>query len=138
MDSSTLVEGGADGLRRLADAYREDGFPVEAVYLIQRRSLEDDGSYWAVVLVISPFQTTTESSAIVAYVRLGQAHRLPAIAPEVRLEWVPPDHVEASRLLAYVRRNGAPPMVLRNVGTNGLLIDYALVAEDLGTRAQAA
>lgn len=138
MDPSTLVEGGSTGLDVVAEAFRSEGFPVEAIYLIRRRSLEDEETYWALVLVVSPFQPNDEANAIGCYSMLHQAGRLPEIESGVRFELVPPDHIEASRLLAYVRRRGSPPIVLRNVGTQGLLIDYAMVAEDRGNRARAA
>ncbi len=138
MDQNTLVDGGDAGLRQIAQAYREAGFPVQAIYLTKRRGLVDDEPRWTIVAVVSPFGKETDSDAITAHVRLRRSGKLPFIDPEVRLDLVPPTDGEASRILAHSRRFGSPPFVVRNLGVDGWLIDYALVAEDLGHRAQAA
>lgn len=138
MDQNTLVEGGDEGIRRIAKAFRDRDFPIEASYLVRRRAFESDDPEWVVVFVVSPFRPSTDRDFIYAHVELRRAGLLPFIDPQVRLEVVSPDHIEASRLLAYARRIGAAPLVLRNVGTQGLLIDYAIVAEDRGNQARAA
>lgn len=138
MDQNTLVEGGDEGLRRVAQAFRAKGFPVEATYLVRRRSLSHDDDEWVLVLVIPSHQPGTSREFIYSLVDLQRGGELPFIDPSVRLEAVDSEHVEAARLLKYLRRFDRPPPIVRDLGLGGLLIDYALIGEDRGRPAKAA
>lgn len=137
MDQNTLVEGGEVGLRAIADEFRRSGFPVQAIYLVKRTST-DGYLDWVVNAVLSPFRPGLDRDFLYQLVRLRREKRLPFIDEQVRVNAVPPDHVEAKRIIEYARQMGDPPVVIRNVYWDGLYIEYALVAEYDRTTAVAA
>ena len=51
MDSIGLVEGGVEGLGRIAVAFRSAGIPVTAVYLI-KFTTDDDEDRWVLRLIV--------------------------------------------------------------------------------------
>ena len=140
MDQDFPVEGGANGLLAIAAAFRAETappFPIEAIYFVERLNLDDEVT-WKVVAVMSPFRAGVDADFINVLVKLRRAGKLPRIDDRVRFMAVPPEHVEASRILDYSRHLGEPPLVIRDTIWQGLTIRYVLVAEDLGRRAAAA
>jgi hypothetical protein len=128
MDQNTLLEGGSDGLVAVANAFREDGFLVKAIYLVKRTSV-DGYTDWVINAVLSPFNLGMDREFIYKLVRLRREKKLPFIDRMVRVNGVSPEHVEASRVIEYARRLGEPPVVIRDAMWDGLSIEYALVAE---------
>lgn len=137
MDQNTLVEGGDAGLRAIAQAFREVGFPVTAIYLVQQTSQDGDLD-WVVRVVLFPFRPSLDREFIPKLVQLERDKKLPFIDQQVRVDAVSPEHIEAARVLDYARRMGEPPVVIRKVMWEGLYIEYALVAEYDRTTAAAA
>jgi hypothetical protein len=137
MDQNTLVEGDDAGLRAIADEFRKLGFPVEAIYLIKRTSI-DGYVAWVVNAVLSPFRPGLDRDFLYQLVRLRREKKLPFIDEQVRVNAVSPDHVEAKRVIEYAQQMGEPPIHIRNVFWDGLYIEYALVAEYDHTTAAAA
>ena len=137
MDQNTLVDGGDEGLRKIADLFREAGFPVVAIYLAKRTDSEGS-SDWRVVAVMSPFRPSMSRDFLYELVRLRRDGKLPYIAQGVRLEAVSVENVEADRVLEYARLIGRPPLVIRDAYHRGISIEHALVAEDRRPQAQAA
>jgi hypothetical protein len=121
MDQNTLVEGGDAGLVAIADAFRATAFPVAAVYLIKRTSV-DDRDDWVVRLVLSPFRPDVGRDFLYKFAQLRREKKLPFIDDDVRVNAVPPEDVEASRVLDYARRLGGPPVVIRKAVWDGLYI----------------
>lgn len=138
MDQNTLVDGGDEGLRRIADAFRTEGFPVRAIYLTNRRSYVTDEARWTIVIVVDPFRDGTDSDFIIAYTDLRRSGKLPYIDSGIRVQAVPADNVEASRTLEYARAVGRQPLVIRDAFWRGLSIEHVLVAEDLDSQAEPA
>ena len=130
MDSAALVDGGAQGIARIAGCFRERGFPVVASYLIKRLG-EDESTDWVLVLVLKPLRPGAARDVIYTHVALRREGRLPWIDPRVRIDAVSSDHVEASRLLGWARGLGVPPVSVAESYINGLFVSDALVAEDL-------
>lgn len=122
-----LVEGGAEGLDRIAEALRQQGLPIEGVYLV-RLGFEDGGSEW-VIRIVSP--ATDQRSILVPALSLRRAARLPAINEKVRFSPLRPDHPEAARILAYARKYRERPLQLEGIGLDGLYVDYALVGSSI-------
>lgn len=137
MDQNTLVEGGDQGLVKIAAAFQGEGFPVQSIYLVKRTT--NDGTIdWVVPVVLSPFDPRDRRRFIEALVRLREEKKLPFIDPALLIEAVPANDEEASRVVAYAARLGDPPIVIRDVSWNGLFIEYALVARFPGKDAAAA
>ena len=127
MDQVTLVEGGADGLNRIADAFRSKGIPVSGVYLIKLTS-QDGFEDWIIRLVADREMPDLKRKMIHELVRLRRDNELPRVDPSVRFDVVWPTEPEASRIIEYVQRVGGPPVVIRDATWKGLFIEYALVA----------
>lgn len=123
MDINTLVEGGAHGIARIATAFRHAGMPVSDAYLI--KSSDEEKPQWDIRLV------TTESlrNVILKRIELGRAGLLPRIDRDVRIGPISPDAWQARSILAYANRAASRPVELRDVGIDGILIEYALVPE---------
>ena len=124
MDTSQLVAGGAEGLRRIAELVREAGIPVQGIYLI--RYTTDEGSVLWGLRLITP---TNSLEVIRKVVDLRHKNRLPRIDPQVRIKGVPSDHVEASRIIAYAKNAFERPVEIIDTPIDGLFIEYALVAD---------
>ena len=137
MDQDTLVAGGAEGLRTLEQELRAANFPVEAIYLIKRTSVDDEND-WVIPVVLSPFILGSDRDLIYEVARLRRNKKLLFIDEQVRIIAVPRDHIEASRVIDYARRMGEPPISIRNVHWNGIYIEYALVADYSRSTAAAA
>lgn len=137
MDQNTLVEGGDKGLLTIAEAFKNEGFPVAAIYLAKRTSI-DGYMEWVVPVVLSPFPHADRRRFIDVLVQLRRAKKLPFIDRSVRIDAVPPDHVEASRIIAYANQLGDLPLVIRDVLLDGVFIEYALVPNYLNLKVLAA
>lgn len=127
------VVGDAKGLKEIAKALRDEGFAIDAVYLI--KLVAECGSVdWVVRLV------TRRSSRDVIYkvFELRRGNKIPPLGPRVRIDAIPPDHIEASRVLDYARRFGRPPVEIEGVLLDGLYVDFALIADYPGADAAAA
>src|SRR3954469_5377471 len=124
MNTSELVDGGADGLRRVAELVREAGIPVEAAYLIKQTA--EDGSVSWNLRVVTPERSLKVIQTIVA---LRRDSRLPRIDPQVGIQGVTADNVEASRVLAYAKRAFERPVEIISTPIDGLFVEYALVAD---------
>jgi len=132
MDTVQMV-GGANGLKKIADALRKEGFAIDAIYLIKLVH-EDDREDWVVRLV------TRGSSHDVVYrfFKLRNDGKIPRFGDRIRIDAITPDHPEASQVIAYARRFDRLPVEIETVLLDGMLIDYALVAELPGANAAAA
>lgn len=116
--------GGVAGLKQIADALREEGFPVDAIYLIKLVSQEGDVD-WVIRVVTRKGNRDT----IFKVFELRRAGRIPLLGDRVRLDAIAPDHPEASRVIAYARRFGRPPVEIDAVLLDGMLVTFALVAD---------
>lgn len=123
MDPVQMV-GGASGLERIAEALRREGHSIDAIYLI--KLLRDGKSEDWVIRIVSP-----EPAFDVAFkfFALQSDGRLPPIGERVRIEVVAADDPETSPILSYARRFNRLPLEINTVVLNGVLVDYALVAE---------
>ena len=128
MDQNTLVEGGDAGLVSIANAFSASGFPVKAIYLVKRTSVDGDVD-WVIPVVLATFRPGSDRDFIYELARLRRDKKLPFIDEQVRINAVPADHIEASRVIDYATRLGEPPIVIRNAIWDGLYIDYALVTK---------
>lgn len=123
MDPVTTI-GGAEGLRRIAEALRAEGIGVDGIYLIKLVSDEGDVD-WVLRIV-----TCRKSREVVLKVfDLRRAGRIPDFGGKVRIDPVPATHPEASRIIAYARRFADLPVEIETVILDRMLIEYALVAE---------
>lgn len=122
-----LIEGGAEGLTRIAQAFRSRGIDVSGVYLIKLTS-GDDSTDWVVRLVTSQQSPGAVRKMISELVQLRRENALPLMDPRVRMDIVSSEDPEAARVMDYARRLGSIPTIIRDVMWNGLFIEYALVA----------
>jgi hypothetical protein len=123
MDPVTAL-GGAEGLRRIAEALRADGIGVESVYLIKLVSNEGDVD-WVIRIV-----TRHKGRDVVFKVfDLRRAGRIGNLSDKVRIDPISPTHPEASRIIAYARRFAHLPVEIETVILDRMLVEYALVAE---------
>ena len=129
MDQVALVEGGAEGLKRIAETFRSKGIPVSAVYLIKLTS--EDGFEDRIIRLVADRRTidlNLKRKMIYELVRLRRDNELPWIDPSVRFDIISSMDPEASRIIDYARRLGGPPVVIREATWQGFFIEYALVA----------
>jgi len=127
MDQIALVEGGAEGLNRIAELFRSKGVPVSGVYLIKLTS-EDGFEKWVIRLIADRETPDLKRKMIHELVRLRRDSRLPRVDPSVRFDIVSSTEPEASRIVEYARQLGGPPVVIRDAAWKGLFVEYALVA----------
>ncbi len=127
MDQVTLVDGGAEGLNRIAEAFRSRGIPVAGVYLIKLTS-EDGFEEWIIRLVADREKPDIKRKMIYELVRLRRDSQLPTVDPGVRFDIVSQTEPEASRIIEYAQRLGGPPVIIRDAVWKGLFVEYALVA----------
>jgi hypothetical protein len=120
-------------MRKIAQALRGEGFVIHAVYLIKLVS-EDGHADW-VIRVVTPRRSR---DVVYKVFELRRENKIPAFDQKIRIDAVSPDHVEASRVLAYARRSGRLPVEIEGALLDGLLIDFALVADCQGVDAAAA
>ena len=125
--------GGAAGLKQIADALRGEGFPVDAVYLIRLVSVEGEADW-----VIRVVTRGRSREAILKIFELRRAGRIPLFGCRLRIDAIAPDHPEASRVIAYARRLGRPPVEIDTVLLDGMLVTFALLADFLDADAAAA
>lgn len=123
MDPVTTI-GGAEGLRRIAEALRAEGIGVDGIYLI--KLVSDEGNVDWVIRIV----TSRKSREVVLKVfDLRRAGRIPDFGSKVRIDPVPATHPEASRIIAYARRFADLPVEIETVILDRMLIEYALVAD---------
>jgi hypothetical protein len=128
MDQDVLVEGGAEGLDRIAEAFRSKGLPISGVYLTKLTS-HDGFEEWIIRLIASARAVPDlKRQMIYALVELRRENKLPRIEAGVRFDIVDPVNGEASRIIEYTRRLGGAPALIRDTMWKGLFIEYALVA----------
>ena len=127
MDQVTLVEGGTEGLNRIAEAFRSKGVPVSGVYLIKVTS-QDGFEHWIIRLVVDRKTPDLKRKMIHELVRLRRDNRLPKVDPSVRFDVVSATDLEPSRVIDYAQRLGGAPVLIRDANWKGLFIEYALVA----------
>jgi hypothetical protein len=116
--------GGVAGLKQIADALRAEGFPVDAIYLIKLVSVEGEVDW-----VIRVVTRGRSKDAILKIFELRRAGRIPLFGGRLRIDAIAPDHPEASRVIAYARRFGRPPVEIDTVLLDGMLVTFALVAD---------
>src|ERR1700744_1242753 len=103
MDTSILVDGGIEGLRRVVSSLEQEGIDIRGAYLIKTTSVEG--------FVRTTFRVVTDRDprdVIYKFVQLRRNGRIPQIADAVPISPVRPNHVEASRVLDYAARVGSP------------------------------
>ncbi len=127
MDQGALVENGAEGLIRIAEAFRARGLPIAGVYLIKLTS-EDGFEDWIIRLVSDQYVQNLGRRMVSELIQLRRESALPRVSPGVRFDVVSSDDAEASRVIDYTRRLGGPPAEIRDAMWRGLFIEYALVA----------
>lgn len=129
MDQDALVDGGVEGLARIAEAFRSKGLPVSGVYLIKLTS-HDGFEAWIIRLIADRVRVVPDvkRQMIFALVELRRENALPRIETGVRFDIVDTKNDEASRIIEYTRGLGGPPAVIRDAVWKGLFIEYALVA----------
>lgn len=127
MDSIGLVEGGVEGLVRIAVAFRAAGIPVTGVYLI-KFTTDDNEDQWVLRLVVQETSADLDRRMVTQLVALQRDRALPLIDPLIRIHIAASDDAEVSRVLDYAERLGGPPVIIRGVMWQGLFIEYAVVA----------
>ena len=127
MDPNVLVEGGAEGLVRIADAFRKGGFQVSSVYLLKLVTPDGD-ERWTVTLVSEDKRPDLNGAMIRHLVQLEHDGALPRIDSWVRFRAATFDDPEASRVIDYAQQFNRLPVLIRDVMWQGLFIEYALVA----------
>lgn len=115
--------GGAEGLSRIADIMRREGFQIHGAYLINRRS-NDDIDDWVVAFVTS----ARPRDLIYRMARLRRDGAFPEMSG-IRIDTVKPDNPEAVGVVSYARRFDRLPVEIDGVLLDGLLVTYALVAD---------
>ena len=124
MDSTALVEGGVDGLRRIVRVLEEHDVPVIGAYLI--KLVSEDGYEDIVFRVVTTMQT---HPFVFRLVDLRREGKLPRIDTRVRIDAEQPSSVEASRILKYAAEVGTPVVTIRGAGVHGLYVDEAIVVK---------
>jgi hypothetical protein len=138
MDPSALVEGGAKGLVRIAEAFRSAGISIVAIYLIKVAGHDGDDEWWELRLVSEDKSPDLNGRMIRELVELERAGRLPWIDHYVRFFIASIDDPEASRVIDYAQQFDRLPVVIRDVMWKGLFIEHALVAMVAERKAAAA
>ena len=127
MDPLSLVEGGADGLVQVAEAFRTKRLNVAGIYLIKQTGHAGD-ERWIIRLVTEEKSPHLRRSMIVALVSLRREGALPRIDESVQFDIVHIDDPESVRVMRYAQALGGAPAVIRDVMWQGLFIEYAVVA----------
>jgi hypothetical protein len=127
MDPLSLVTGGAEGLVRIAEAFRSKRVAVLGIYLIKQTGHDDDERF-TIRLVTDERSPHLERRMIYALIDLRRENALPWIDGSVRFDIVHIDDAEPSRVLEYAQQFDSLPVVIRDVMWKGLFIEYALVA----------
>jgi hypothetical protein len=124
MDTSALVDGGVDGLRRIVASLEKEGIDIRGAYLIKTTSVEG--------FTRISFRIVTDRDprdVIYKFVQLRRDGRIPQIADDIPISPLRPSHVEASRVLDYAARVGSVPVVINGVYWDGLFIEDAVVVK---------
>jgi hypothetical protein len=124
MDPNTLVEGGVAGLLQIEKVFKDAGAKVDGIYLVLLRSSEDDSTEWVLRMITDE----PKRDMIVHHVRLRRDHMLPWVSNRVRFDYVPRDHIEASKVMDYAQAMNERPLVIEGVFWKGLFLEYVLVA----------
>ncbi len=123
MDPGSLVEGGEAGLRKIAQAFRDDGADVQGIYLIRLRS-EDGIAEWIVRIITGE----DVRSMIYRHVKLRRAGKLPRFFVPVRYDYLRADNPEASRIIEYANEMGEPTLTIEDGAWRGMYFEYVFVA----------
>jgi hypothetical protein len=127
MDQVAVVDGDANGLLEIMEAFKARGLPVEGVYLIVLTS--DDGFVERIIRLVVPHRSHDLNHRMIAeLVKLRRQGKLPRVDESVRFSLISADDPEADRVADYARRIGVPGTV-QDVMWRGLFIEYALVAK---------
>lgn len=124
MDPGALVEGGADGLLAIVAALEQQGVAIRGAYLIKVTSVEGFEQ--------TSFRIVTDSDSrdvIYKFIELRRQRKIPALADEVRISPIRPNHIEASRVLDYASRLGTPIVSINGVYWKGIFIQEAFVVK---------
>lgn len=127
MDPLLLVEGGVDGLVRIAEAFRSKRVNVSAVYLIKVTGHAGD-ERWVIRLVTDEKSPHVRRNMIVALIGLRREEALPRIDDSVRVDIVHIDDPEPMRVIQYAQALGGSPVIIKDSMLQGLFVEYALVA----------
>lgn len=122
MDLHALVEGGLDGLERIAARLEERRIRLLGAYLIQVIGAENFEEFNLRLVTHDDHR-----SVLYEYVSLRRDGQLPWISEDVTMTPVDPDNLEASRVLDYARQIGHLPARIRGVVWRGLYIEDAIV-----------
>lgn len=132
MDPVQTVGGGA-GLKKIADALRTENFVIDAIYLI-RLVRDNDDVDW--VIRLATHERSRE--VLVKTFELRRDGKIPRFGDQVRVDTILPEDPEARRVIAQAQRYGYAPVEFEGVLLDGMLIDYALVADFPGAESAAA
>lgn len=127
MDPLSLVEGGAEGLIRVVEAFRAKRLKVSGIYLIRQTGHAGD-ERWVVRLLTDEKSPQMKRSMIAALVGLRRERALPWIDDAVQFDIVHVDDPEPARVIQYAQALGGPPVLIRDAMWQGLFIEYAFVA----------
>ncbi len=119
---------------QIENAFKDDGAKVDGIYLVILRSLEDDATEWVLRLITDE----SKRDMIARHFRLRRDHKLPWLSDRVRFDYVPRDHIEASKVMDYAQAMNERPLVIDGVFWKGLFLEYVLVADYPGKNTVAA
>lgn len=128
MDMFSLVEGGPDGLVRIAEAFRGKGVNVVGLYMIKTTS-HDDEVRWTIRLITDQKSPHIQRNMIVSLIDLRRTKALPWVDDRVLIDIVNLDDPEASRIVEYARAlGGRTPVIIQDEMWDNLFIEHAVVA----------
>lgn len=127
MDPLSLVEGGAEGLVRIAEAFRAKRLKISGIYLIKQTGHAGD-ERWVIRLLTDEKSPHVKRNMIAALIDLRREETLPWIDDSVHFDIVHINDPEPIRVIQYARALGGPPVLIRDAMWQGLFIEYALVA----------
>jgi hypothetical protein len=122
-----------EDLLKISAAFKRDRVEVEGIYFIKITTIEES-VHWKVCVVTQHIQ----SDFIHKLIELRRAGKLPNLDPIVRVNPIRPSQTEARAVLDYASKFDRAPVTIRDVISNGFLIEYALVAEAPGLQKAAA
>ncbi len=124
MDPSSLVDGGAEGLRQIVRALETEGVVIQGAYLI-RLSTEEGTDFPSLRIITED----DPRNVIYTVIRLQHDGKVPELAREVRISPKRPNNVEASRVLDYASRFDTQTVDIRGAYWDGLFIPDAFVVK---------
>jgi hypothetical protein len=136
LDFSALIEGGAEGLRTMATVLRNAGFAVHGIYAIKLVA-DDTGHVDWVVRIIVP-EGSDQRAIVVACIKLRQQGKFPIMHSKFRFNAIGERHPEVQRIARIAHERNALPKIIEYELVDGMLIEYAVVADLQGFVAMAA